>query len=122
MLLEVLLRNSRRRTEGETKEAYISYAKRLVKACFERTGRKLPLNMNGTSNCYIDLEKTTTFLDLIHSESADAVVVLDKCSSALSARRASSIRKTSKHFPLPPVAPSTPLYIALKVQNSAMSG
>ena len=30
VLLEVLLRNSRRRAEGETKEAYTSYAKRLV--------------------------------------------------------------------------------------------
>ena len=77
--------------------------------------------MNGTSNCYIDLKEITTFLDLIHSESADAVVVLNKCSSALSARRASSIRVASEHFPLPPVAPSTPLYIALKAQNSAMS-
>ena len=49
------------------------------------------------------------------------MVVLDKCSSALSARRASSIRDASEHFPHPPVAPSTPLYIALKAQNSAMS-
>ena len=121
VLLEVLLRDSRGRTEGETVQAYTNYAKRLVKGCFEGTGLKLPFNMNGSLNCYINLDQITSFLDLIHSGSADAVEVSSKCSSALLARRASSISAASEHFPLPPVAPSTPLYIALKAQHSAMS-
>ena len=58
VLLEVLLRDSRGRIEGETVQAYTNYAKRLVKGCFEGTGLKLPFNMNGSLNCYINLGRS----------------------------------------------------------------